>query len=243
MLTKPFIAAGAAAFGLFAASAAQAVTEASNIWVDFGDAAYADGFSDTSLPDKFNPGNAIDGDTATFFRMGLGSKALFDWGGRSIRDFTVIFETTYNCDPGDDPCPNYPEQVEVWAFGADIDIIADGSASTPNGPRPNFRFENKLDPSKDLLGGSSPGERLGLVNNGQAVIRPDGFELSLDPASGIDEIVYIMLVDRSPLLSPVSKDGFDIASVGATTVVPLPAGLPLLVAGVGMIAAGRRWLA
>lgn len=244
MYMGKLIFAGVGLAGMLAASAASAVTsEADSVLVDWG--TYA-GFGGDATPGRFDPNSARDNDPGSFFRMGIGSAALFGWGGREIIGSTVVFETTFTCNNGGDAddttCDNFPEQVDVYAFADDITPMIDGGQpqfAAPDGvSRDNYVFNAAF---------RSSGTFLETVGNADA---QGGFSVDLAPAlSGnggpLDAVFYILLLDSTldiPNLTQKSFDGFDIESVSAT-VVPVPAGVLLIGSAFALMGAGRRWLA
>lgn len=170
-----------------------------------------------------NPLNALGAPDGKFLSLGLtignasspyGSNpgfAVFDFG-TMFSGSGIVVETTFNCGGGA-VCASHKEQIEV-RFGTDY----------------NFGSHDFAD-----LGDFMIGEE--LITNGSA--QGDGKIFTI--ASG--PFRYLALIDRSRELGRSSIDGFDVDSVGVVGVsaVPLPAALPLLAAGLGVMALfGRR---
>ncbi|MEO0683218.1 MAG: hypothetical protein AAF192_22765 [Pseudomonadota bacterium] len=235
--------------GVFAATSAVAATTgsaATEVVVDWG--SYAGHSADGATPSRYDPLNATASAPGDFFRMGIGSLALFSWGGSEIIGDSFVFETTWNCkdaSPDDGYCDSYPERINVYAVSGDI---ADPARLQDDFVTPDLTPRAHHDLSG--LIGSADVVLASTLGNAEA--QDAGFTVDLADArstlAGLGKgIFHILIEDTTASIGSVprrSYDGFDIDAVSAkVAVMPLPGGVLLIGSAVLLMGAARRYLA
>ena len=203
----------AAAMMLAAGGAANAATVyADDVYIDPGSG------QNTGDAQRFGPDNALGPDDGDFYSLGQGGGALFTFGGDIVGPGTVV-EVTFSCTSltDDGTCGHYPETAQIFGVTGPIDLsgLEDGLVGGVT--------------TYDLTSLSK--EHIADVPNGSA---QGGFSFD----TGGKTYAGLFILDTSP---DSSGDGFDVATVSATTApIPLPPAAALLFGGLSALGLAKR---
>lgn len=198
-------------------------------------ATFADGKTEMAIWEVFNPfaTGGVNGDRWSFFQDDLGNVSVVT-DGRTMTAFTIDASTSMSFTPGTMDDPEVRNGASLYDISVADDFRGEPGSTPGSGMGHPFRITDDSTP-----GGSVAVTYSGAVNLVGMPAAGDLFTTMTVDLTGLTGGGIIGTIVYTSDQDTLEVEG-DLRLAGPAP-VPLPAGLPLLLAGLGGLAAARRF--